>query len=250
MPLPVPGCHSLHNNIMQDPKTNITVLMIHRHVDITLNGPWKCRHGTNLDEAIVNVTVIKEDNCVAKHMTWTFKGVMIGVVIVLILSTVVKTCKWNIVRHVTRDFFCGKCCIIKPKCYYATRLSIGIVLTVFVVIIPYVSGILESGCRGKENEQPSEDKVNFRQELLGEESEQPSEDKEPFRQELLGEENEQPSEDKENFRQELLGEESEQPSEDKEPFRQELLGEENEQPSEDKENFRQELLGKEVNNSI
>ncbi|CAC5384497.1 unnamed protein product [Mytilus coruscus] len=223
MPLPVPGCHSLHNNIMQDPKTNITVLMIHRHVDITLNGPWKCRHGTNLDEAIVNVTVIKEDNCVAKHMTWTFKGVMIGVVIVLILSTVVKT---------------------------STRLSIGIVLTVFVVIIPYVSGILESGCRGKENEQPSEDKVNFRQELLGEESEQPSEDKEPFRQELLGEENEQPSEDKENFRQELLGEESEQPSEDKEPFRQELLGEENEQPSEDKENFRQELLGKEVNNSI
>lgn len=62
MPLPVSKCHSTHNNITQDVKTNTTVLIIHRHVDRALNGPWKCSHGTNTDEAIVNVTVIKDGN--------------------------------------------------------------------------------------------------------------------------------------------------------------------------------------------
>ncbi|CAC5378095.1 unnamed protein product [Mytilus coruscus] len=57
-PIPVQECHSSHNVITQDLQTNTTVLVIQRHVDSKLNGPWKCSHGTNRDAAIVNVTVI------------------------------------------------------------------------------------------------------------------------------------------------------------------------------------------------
>lgn len=63
-PIKVPTCFSLHNVISQDLQTNTTVLVIQRHVDSRLNGPWKCYHGTNLDSAIVNVTVLKKGNII------------------------------------------------------------------------------------------------------------------------------------------------------------------------------------------
>lgn len=61
-PVPVPGCYSRDNVISQDLETNTSVLVIQRHIDNRLNGPWKCRHGTNVDAAIVNVTVIHQGN--------------------------------------------------------------------------------------------------------------------------------------------------------------------------------------------
>lgn len=65
-PIPFPMCRSSHklNVISQDRKTNTTVLVIQRHVDSRLNGPWKCYHGTNHDSAIVNVTVLKKGNII------------------------------------------------------------------------------------------------------------------------------------------------------------------------------------------
>lgn len=61
-PIPHPECHSSHNVITQNLETNTTVLVIQRHVDNRLNGPWKCYHGTNVDAAFVNVTVIEKGN--------------------------------------------------------------------------------------------------------------------------------------------------------------------------------------------
>lgn len=62
IPLPIQACHSSHNVITQNRKTNTTVLAIQRKVDNRLNGPWKCYHGTNIDKAVVNVTIITQGN--------------------------------------------------------------------------------------------------------------------------------------------------------------------------------------------
>ncbi|XP_052080644.1 uncharacterized protein LOC127718631 [Mytilus californianus] len=76
---------------------------------------------------------------------------MIGVVIVFILRTVFKICQCNITtRGYTRADWRGRCCICRTKCYFATKLSIGISLIVLVIIIPYVSGLLENCCKDKE----------------------------------------------------------------------------------------------------
>lgn len=32
--------------------------MIDRHIDISLNGPWTCFHGTKRDKAVANITVL------------------------------------------------------------------------------------------------------------------------------------------------------------------------------------------------
>lgn len=59
VPYHFPKCFSV-NEISQDRHTNITVLTINRLVDTSINGQWKCTHGRNIDEAAINVTVIKE----------------------------------------------------------------------------------------------------------------------------------------------------------------------------------------------
>ncbi|XP_052103369.1 uncharacterized protein LOC127736819 [Mytilus californianus] len=149
-PIPVPGCYSLHNVITQDQQTNTTVLVIQRHVDNRLNGPWKCYHGTNVDAAIVNVTVIqqvifktvfKNDNCGEQHMAWTFIGVMIGVAIVFILGAVLKISP--------REKWFGRCCICGKICYYVTKAFIGMSLITLVIIIPFVSGLHRNSCKDK-----------------------------------------------------------------------------------------------------
>lgn len=64
MPIPNSECHPMHNNtMMQDLRTNTTFLILQRHIDDRLNGPWKCLHGTNRDEAIVNITILKGILC-------------------------------------------------------------------------------------------------------------------------------------------------------------------------------------------
>lgn len=67
-PIPEHACYSSHNIITQDRQTNTTVLVIQRHVDNNLNGPWKCYHGTNRDAAIVNVTVLTKGNIPLSHV--------------------------------------------------------------------------------------------------------------------------------------------------------------------------------------
>lgn len=60
-PFPIPTCYtSNRNTILQSRKTNTTVFVVKHHIDSSLNGQWKCAHGTNIDEAIVNITVLQE----------------------------------------------------------------------------------------------------------------------------------------------------------------------------------------------
>lgn len=60
LPIPVSSCHTLPNNSMtQDLETNTTTLIVRKHIGDSINGPWTCCHGTNIDVAVVNVTVLK-----------------------------------------------------------------------------------------------------------------------------------------------------------------------------------------------
>lgn len=60
-PLPVPQCVSYHKNttITQNASTNVTSLVVKGLIDNKVNGQWSCLHGTNREEAIVDVTVLK-----------------------------------------------------------------------------------------------------------------------------------------------------------------------------------------------
>lgn len=63
-PIPKPKCYTSDTNtIWQSRSTNSTIFVVKHQIDNSLNGPWKCSHGTNVSEAIVNITVLKEDIC-------------------------------------------------------------------------------------------------------------------------------------------------------------------------------------------
>ena len=61
-PKPSPSCYPLHKdiNLSQNTHTNVTILSLRRGISSKINGPWECRHGTNKDKAIVNVTILIE----------------------------------------------------------------------------------------------------------------------------------------------------------------------------------------------
>lgn len=69
-PQPVPKCFSYSNDttIMQNSKTNITYLKIKGHIDSNLNGQWECRHGTNRDNATINVTVLNSGTFISFYV--------------------------------------------------------------------------------------------------------------------------------------------------------------------------------------
>lgn len=58
-PFPVPECFTgMQNSIIsQNPHTNTTILIVKQYIDSSVNGQWKCSHGTNRDQAFANVTV-------------------------------------------------------------------------------------------------------------------------------------------------------------------------------------------------
>lgn len=58
-PVPVPHCFPFYKNssITQNASTNVTSLIVEGLINTKINGQWSCVHGTNLDAAIVNVTV-------------------------------------------------------------------------------------------------------------------------------------------------------------------------------------------------
>ncbi|VDI59672.1 Hypothetical predicted protein [Mytilus galloprovincialis] len=49
---------------MQERSTNITVLKIERRLDTDseINGLWRCTHGTNIEGAVVNVSVQNDED--------------------------------------------------------------------------------------------------------------------------------------------------------------------------------------------
>lgn len=60
IPFPKSECYSNYgHDIMQERSTNITVLKIERKLDTDseINGLWRCTHGTNIEGAVVNVSV-------------------------------------------------------------------------------------------------------------------------------------------------------------------------------------------------
>lgn len=60
-PFPIPECYTSPNNTIQQSRiTNTTIFIVKHHIESSLNGQWKCTHGTNVDEATVNITVLKE----------------------------------------------------------------------------------------------------------------------------------------------------------------------------------------------
>lgn len=61
-PIPFSHCFSLSTNctITQDAQHNITMLTVRGRIDKRINGGWTCYHGTNVDNAVVNVTVLRE----------------------------------------------------------------------------------------------------------------------------------------------------------------------------------------------
>lgn len=63
-PKPSPKCFASNNNtkIVQNSKTNVTYLRIQGRIDSHFNGEWECKHGTNRDSAIINVTVLHSGN--------------------------------------------------------------------------------------------------------------------------------------------------------------------------------------------
>lgn len=65
-PKPTPQCYAsnINTDIIQNSKTNVTYLRIHGHIDSRFNGEWECKHGTNRDSAIINVTVLHSGNMI------------------------------------------------------------------------------------------------------------------------------------------------------------------------------------------
>lgn len=60
-PLPSTKCIPKYPNTVmrQNATTNVTYLKILGHIDSHFNGKWECRHGTNRDNAFVNITVLQ-----------------------------------------------------------------------------------------------------------------------------------------------------------------------------------------------
>lgn len=55
-PIPHPHCFP-NGSLTQDIRTNTTKLIMMGHFDNSMEGEWKCLHGTNIDKATINVTV-------------------------------------------------------------------------------------------------------------------------------------------------------------------------------------------------
>lgn len=71
-PFPSPYCYTYYRNstITQNTYTNETYLIVKGLINNSINGQWSCHHGTNIDVAFVNVTVL------------TSKGTVIIVIII------------------------------------------------------------------------------------------------------------------------------------------------------------------------
>lgn len=74
-PFPASSCISSNNVISQNLQTNTTILVIQRHVDSRLNGPWECRHGTKRGAAFVNVTIIQQGNTPSFSRSMHFRNI-------------------------------------------------------------------------------------------------------------------------------------------------------------------------------
>lgn len=62
VPTPAEFCYVYTQsiNLTQSTETNVTTLTLHGEMTSSINGKWSCHHGTNIDVATVNVTILKD----------------------------------------------------------------------------------------------------------------------------------------------------------------------------------------------
>lgn len=107
-------CESYYENesITQNPKTKEIVYTVHGKIDHRLNGNWSCRHGTRLNVATVEVTVLERcssevinktakrrknipcvESCKKYSFLWTIIVYFLSMMIcIVLLSTDVRIC--------------------------------------------------------------------------------------------------------------------------------------------------------------
>lgn len=154
-PIPVPECFTTPNNtIRQSSITNTTIFIMKQHIQSSLNGQWKCTHGTNIDEATVNITVLKEEiykktetrsKCYEEFYAWTMLGFTMIVIASLLyqtLSTFSKRC-----RKIGCTFLNG---ITVCICIFKGRHLIFTGLICIVTGTPMIAGLFYMECKYKE----------------------------------------------------------------------------------------------------
>lgn len=144
-PIPHPHCFP-NGSLTQDIRTNTTKLIMMGHFDNSMEGEWKCLHGTNIDKATINVTVaglIKDQlhqngkTCWQVYLAWT----MLGLITLLIVAAFV----WNFV-------YCISCDGIeniwkKTRALMKRMKQLVIVCPILLLIIPFIHGAAEgSNC--------------------------------------------------------------------------------------------------------
>ncbi|VDI24856.1 Hypothetical predicted protein [Mytilus galloprovincialis] len=63
VPVPTPLCTPIMPNILikQDMRTHTTILIYKGKIDSSMDGKWKCQHGSNVESSTVNITVLLKD---------------------------------------------------------------------------------------------------------------------------------------------------------------------------------------------
>lgn len=121
------SCYSyfINSTIVQDLKTNTTTLTVRGQIDKRINGEWSCQHGTNISQAIVNVTAwIGDSKCWQKFAGWTYIGFLSSIVTSVVVKTVLdllcqKRSKYKDFCRNCNEFFAKRCiaCVMGCFCF-------------------------------------------------------------------------------------------------------------------------------------
>ncbi|CAC5406508.1 unnamed protein product [Mytilus coruscus] len=162
-PKPIPKCFPSNNNtlMMQNPKTNTTYLRISGQIDSQVNGQWECKHGTNTDSAVINVTVLyygsrknkmitDDKRCWKSYLAYTMIGFFCTIFLRLCLYLI---CRFKSKETAWKPFNQG--CKEKlnfNRCKKAkTILSIvAVFLIILLFLVPVINGVVDrSICEGE-----------------------------------------------------------------------------------------------------
>lgn len=177
-PIPLPHCVSKYPNtvIRQNNATNVTFLEIKDHIDSRYNGKWECRHGTNTDNAFVNITVLQTGvRCWQSYLCYTMLGFGFTILIITIIYIIsLWRCYENRLSKLCNDGRCNEsnncfngkivnwceshkvgACNGSDKLYNQTiesvQIGVFVVLFIILLMIPVVKGFQDDNiCRDEE----------------------------------------------------------------------------------------------------
>lgn len=117
--------HFINSTIVQDLKTNTTMLTVRGQIDKRINGVWSCKHGTNISQATVNVTVwIGDSTCWKEFAGWTYIGILSSIVTSVVVKMVLyllcrKRSKYKDFCRNCNEFFAKRCiaCVMGCFCF-------------------------------------------------------------------------------------------------------------------------------------